>query len=65
VESIVALDRHRQLSSFQHLATIFLQVAYSLESGRARAQVRTHHTALEDKEKLARHSEQNRELLSY
>jgi hypothetical protein len=48
-----AFDRHRQLPSFLHSATIFLQIAYSLESGRARAQVRAHHTALEDKEKLA------------
>jgi len=30
------------LPSFLHSATIFLQVAYSLESGRARPQVRPH-----------------------
>ena len=37
-----AFDRHRQLPSFLHSATIFLQIAYSLESGRARSQVRAH-----------------------
>ncbi len=42
-----AFDRHRQLLSFLRSATIFLQIAYSLESG-TRVQVRVHHTALED-----------------